>query len=85
MALPAEKFKPEMFMEERMARLEVRVEHIQVDVSEIKTDLRQLGAKVDDVKESIASLKVGRAMDRVWWLLMLGALLGIMARAFHWL
>ena len=33
----------------------------------------------------IAELKIGRALDRVWWLLMSGALLGIMARAFKWI
>jgi peptidoglycan hydrolase CwlO-like protein len=129
MALPAAKFESEMFMDERMARLEANVEHIQSDVTEIKGDLRQLSAKVDDLKdsmassrvetitsigslrqemresgtslreenresvvslrtemrESIASLKIGRAMDRVWWLLMLAALLGVMARGFKWI
>jgi hypothetical protein len=37
------------------------------------------------VEKSFAALKIGRALDRVWWLLMSGALLGIMARAFKWI
>lgn len=36
-------------------------------------------------EKSFAELKIGRALDRVWWFLMSGALLGIMARAFKWL
>jgi chromosome segregation ATPase len=37
------------------------------------------------VEKSIASLHAARAFDRVWWLLMSGALLGVMARAFKWI
>jgi len=33
----------------------------------------------------IAALHAARAFDRVWWLLMSGALLGVMARAFKWI
>jgi hypothetical protein len=57
---------------------------------------RRLCGKIDSVKDSVASLalameksfaelKIGRALDRVWWLLMSAALLGIMARAFKWI
>lgn len=61
MALPAKKFEPEMFMEERVARLEANVEHIQSDVYEIKSDLRQLSAKVDGVKDSLAAFRIETA------------------------
>jgi hypothetical protein len=44
-----------------------------------------LSTKIDSVVQSIAELRIGRALDRVWWLLMSGALLGIMARAFKWI
>jgi len=37
------------------------------------------------VEKGFSELKVGRALDRVWWLLMSGALLGIMGRAFKWI
>jgi chromosome segregation ATPase len=55
-----------------------------------------LSGKLDALKDSLASLaltcersfaalRIGRALDRVWWLLMSAALLGIMARAFKWI
>jgi hypothetical protein len=37
------------------------------------------------IEKSIGAERTARALDRVWWLLMSGALLGIMARAFHWI
>jgi uncharacterized coiled-coil DUF342 family protein len=57
---------------------------------------QRLSGRIDSVKDSVANLalaieksfaelKVGRALDRVWWLLMSAALLGIMARAFKWI
>ena len=57
---------------------------------------QKLTAKIDAVKDGLANLalsmekafgafKVARALDRVWWLLMSGALLGIMGRAFKWI
>jgi uncharacterized protein YoxC len=46
---------------------------------------KDLSGKIDTVIQAIADLKIGRALDRVWWLLMSGALLGIMARAFKWI
>jgi uncharacterized protein YoxC len=96
MARPALKFQLEAPMEERVAKLEANVEHIRSDVSDIKTDVRRLNDKIDGVNkdlsgkidtviQAIADLKIGRALDRVWWLLMSGALLGIMARAFKWI
>jgi hypothetical protein len=96
MARPALKFQLEDPMEERVAKLEANVEHIRSDVSDIKTDVRRLNDKIDGVNkdlsgkidtviQAIADLKIGRALDRVWWLLMSGALLGIMARAFKWI
>jgi chromosome segregation ATPase len=129
MAMPALKFELETPVEERIARLEVNVEHILSDVSDIKTDVRRLNDKIDVVdqkvtakidavdqkltakidavdlrlsgridslkeavtslalamEKSFAELRIGRALDRVWWLLMSGALLGIMARAFKWI
>jgi hypothetical protein len=96
MAMPALMFELETPLEERVARLEVNVEHIRSDVSDMKADIRRLGdkldtvdqrlsAKIDTVIQAIAELRVGRAQNRVWWLLMSGALLGIMARAFKWI
>lgn len=96
MAASVWQIKAELFVEERIARLEANVEHIQADVSEIKADIRRLDIKIDDVKdsvnalrvemkESIASLRVGRMLDRIWWLLIAGAMLSVMARGFKWI
>ncbi len=89
MATPAFKFESEKNVEERVARLEANVEHIQSDVSDIKMNLRRLSdkmeAKFGDIMALITELKVGRAYDRVWYLLMSAALLAIMARAFKWI
>src|SRR5882757_9239796 len=120
MAMPALIFELETPLEERVARLEVNVEHIQKDVSDMKIDIRRLGEKIDtvdqkltakidavdqkltgridSVKDSVTALAINiekqfanveksfgvlhtaRAFDRVWWLLMSAALLGLMAR-----
>jgi hypothetical protein len=107
MAMPALKLEAENPVEERVARLEVNVEHILLDVSDIKIDIRRLNDKIDAVdkklsdkfdslKDTVASLtlrvetgfadmKASRAMDRVWWLLMCAAMLGVMAHGFKWL
>ena len=100
MALPALALELETPVEERVAILEANGEHIRSDISDMKIDIRRLNDKIDGVdqkltaavtslalacEKSFAELKVGRALDRVWWLLMSGALLGIMARAFKWL
>jgi chromosome segregation ATPase len=64
--------------------------------SKIDSADQRLSGKADALKDSVASLaltveksfaslKIGRALDRVWWLLMSGAMLGIMARAFKWI
>jgi hypothetical protein len=46
---------------------------------------RTLSAKIDAIHQQLAELKISRALDRVWWLLMCGTLLGVMARGFKWL
>jgi hypothetical protein len=37
------------------------------------------------VEKSFGALRTARAFDRVWYLLMTGGILGIMARAFKWI
>ena len=46
---------------------------------------RTLSAKIDAIHQQLAELKISRALDRVWWLLMCGTLLGVMARGFKWI
>ena len=69
-------------VEARIAKLESDVGHIKTDIADIKTDGRTLVTKVDSIKDSISSAKV--------WALLLyiglgAAILGVMARGFHWL
>jgi predicted nucleic acid-binding Zn-ribbon protein len=57
---------------------------------------QKLSARIDSVKDSVTAIAINmeksfgalhtaRAFDRVWWLLMSGALIGLMARAFKWI
>jgi chromosome segregation ATPase len=55
MAMPAVKFEPEDPLEDRVARLEVNVEHIQKDVSEMKVDIRRLNDKIDGVDQKLTA------------------------------
>ena len=69
-------------MEARIARLESDVSHIRSDVADIKIDVRTLTAKIEAVKDSVASAKT--------WALMLyigfaAVLLGTLARGFGWI
>lgn len=69
-------------MEARMARLESDVAYIRTDVAEVKTDIRRVDAKVDAVKDDIASTKVWAL---VLYIALAGGLFGTLARGFGWL
>jgi hypothetical protein len=67
-------------------RLNDKIDGVNKDLSgKVDGVNKDLSGKIDTVIQAIADLKSGRALDRVWWLLMSGALLGIMARAFKWI
>jgi vacuolar-type H+-ATPase subunit I/STV1 len=97
MATPALKFESEEPpVEDRIGKLEAQVEHIRVDVADTKIEVRRLNDKLDNVNQTLSTkidavyqqlseLKIGRALDRVWWLLICGTLLGVMARGFKWI
>ena len=100
MALPMRKIEAEESMEARIARLEATTEHIQSDVKElrqdvkdIRQDLKSLNEKLDtkldalqkEIQKSFESIRVGRVLDRVWTLLAMAALLGVIARGFKWI
>jgi hypothetical protein len=83
------KAETQLSLEERAATLEMGFVHMREDIREIKVDLKALDAKFerkfdtfdvkfDKLKDSIAEMKI-------WMLLMMGATLAIMARAFHWI
>jgi len=42
-------------------------------------------SKLDRLQKSFESMKIGRVWDRVWMLLAMGTLLGVMARGFQWI
>jgi hypothetical protein len=44
-----------------------------------------LSSKIDAVRDSVEALKRGRLEDKLWALLAMATLLGVMARGFHWI
>lgn len=52
---------------------------------ETKELFEKLDAKLDRLYKSFESMKIGRVWDRVWMLLAMGTLLGVMARGFRWI
>ena len=55
----------------------------------IDTKTKELDQKFDtkfgELMKTLESMKLGRAWDRVWMLLAMGALLSVMARGFKWI
>jgi chromosome segregation ATPase len=63
-------------------RFSAKTESLKDLVTNLAINMEKQFAKFE---KSLAALHTARAFDRVWWLLMSGALLGIMARAFKWI
>jgi chromosome segregation ATPase len=70
-------------------RLSAKIDSVKDSVSALAINMEKSFANVEkrftDFEKSFAALHAARAFDRVWWLLMSGALLGVMARAFKWI
>jgi hypothetical protein len=70
-------------------KLSAKVESVKDLVTTLAINMEKSFANVEkqftNVEKSFAALHAARAFDRVWWLLMSGALLGVMARAFKWI
>jgi outer membrane murein-binding lipoprotein Lpp len=70
-------------------KLSAKIDTVKGSVSALAIKMEQSFANVEkrftDIEKSLAVLHSARAFDRVWWLLMSGALLGVMARAFKWI
>ena len=93
--LPAR--KEEMFpvegeskkVEERLGALEVSVAvvrtqnaHIMTDVSELKGDVKELRTRMTDGFQSVHK---ELSSAKIWALLIAAAMLGVIARGFHWI
>jgi predicted nuclease with TOPRIM domain len=96
MSQAARKWEVKDSMDERIARLEERTSHLQEDVTRIEHKLDALAAKLDalkdafvafqlETKDNFSKLMNSRWADKVWWLVIAGALLGVMARGFKWI
>ena len=87
-------------LEANVEHIQSDVSDMKVDLRRLNDKVdgleQKLSGKIDSLKDTVASLaltmeksfaalKVGRALDRVWWLLMSAAMLGIMARAVKWI
>jgi hypothetical protein len=44
----------------------------------------KLDAKFEQIQKSFESMRIGRVVDRVWMLLSMGAMPGVMARGCKW-
>jgi hypothetical protein len=63
-------------------KLSAKIDGVKDSVTALAINMEKSFANVE---KAIAALHSARAFDRVWWLLMSGALLGVMARAFKWI
>jgi hypothetical protein len=63
------------------ALLENKIEALDARIDSVR---ESLGSRIDALKDSIDSLKVGRWVDRVWWLVIAAGMLGVMARGCKW-
>jgi uncharacterized protein YlxW (UPF0749 family) len=85
---------------ERLLKLETGVAHIRVSVSELKAEIKDLRAEVkgeirdlrnemtatkDSLTSQIGALRVDMVTTKVWMLCTSAAMLGVMARGFHWI
>jgi hypothetical protein len=83
-------------VEERVARLESDVAHIRSDIGVMKTDIRELRQSVDGVKDAVAGVRIEIKdssvhlerkilQSQIWGLFVAAAILGVLARGFHWI
>jgi uncharacterized coiled-coil protein SlyX len=83
----------EMNTDERLGKLEVRVEHLQADVTEVKVDVREVKKEVQNLRDAIHALSLGleKFKGQIWvalavlfvlHLLTIGGVPAAIARAF---
>ena len=70
-------------MKARIGRIEDRIEKtIEPKIDAVKDSVTALRV---EMKDSFEKLNVGRALDKVWALLTIAAVLAVMARGFKWI
>jgi predicted nuclease with TOPRIM domain len=76
-------------IQDGVSELKADVRHLdqKIDAVEqkIETVEHRLLSKFDVVVQAIADLRVGQKNERVWYLLQLLGLLGVLAKAFKWI
>ncbi|MEJ0034932.1 MAG: hypothetical protein WDO68_02405 [Gammaproteobacteria bacterium] len=89
MSLPAINFKPEDSMEARVSVLQAHYQHIQAYIQELRDDVKEIRQEMNtrfgEIQKTLEAMNISRVWDRVWMLLSMGALLGVMARGFKWI
>ena len=76
-----------------VTELKADVRKVNEQVGVIKDSLRDFRMQVEkrfaqlegQIETRFAQLDKSRALDKVWWLLSLGTVLGVMARGFKWI
>jgi uncharacterized coiled-coil protein SlyX len=70
----------------RVGRIEEKLDAVKDSVTALRAEMNDKFAGLEGrIRDSFESLKVGRALDKVWALLLAAALLGVMARGFKWI
>lgn len=63
-----------------------KIEAIKDSLSDFKTQTEQRFAQLEGrIEVRFAKLNMSRALDKVWWLLGMATVLGVMARGFKWI
>lgn len=87
-------------LETHTEHIQSYVQDLRQDMRGLRQEMKELSTKFDtkwdeinkkfdtkfgEVHEALESMRLGRVWDRVWMLLAMGALLGVMARGFKWI
>ena len=77
-------------MRQDIRRLDAKIDVVSHSLAELRGEMRESNASLrGETKESIAVLrgemKSGRLADRIYWLLSMAAMLGVMAKGFKWI
>jgi chromosome segregation ATPase len=68
-------------MKELSAKFDAKLAEL---TQRFETRFSSIDTKFGELQKTLEALKLSRVWDRVWMLLSMGALLGVMARGFKW-